>query len=184
MVVIFDGLVGKSLWLFIHLPTLEASHNPYFMKRVSLFFAIVLSISVAYGQADEAERKRNFNTENFVALREFDPVSYFQNRPKKGTSSFEAKHRGIIYYFANAENLEEFRKSPSKYEPAYGGWCAYTVAQSGERVKILPTSYKIIDGRLYMFYNFGGEDRLRKWNSGNEKSLKAAADKNWLRHMH
>lgn len=154
------------------------------MKYLSLFFVTLLSISIVNGQAEEAQRRRNFNTENFVALREFDPVSYFQNRPVKGTSKFEGKHKGIIYYFANQDNLEEFRKNPSKYEPAYGGWCAYTVAKSGERVKILPISYKIIDGRLYLFYNFGSDDRLRKWNAGNEKSLKAAADKNWVRHMH
>lgn len=117
-------------------------------------------------------------------MREFDPVSYFKSsRPLKGNSKFYANHKGITYYFANAENVEEFKKSPDKYEPAYGGWCAYTVALNGERVKINPVAYKIIDGRLYLFYNFNSDNRLLKWNK-DEKKFKASADKNWIARMH
>jgi YHS domain-containing protein len=138
---------------------------------------------VVIAQPENADRRRNFNTENFVAMREFDPVSYFQNKPTKGTSAFEFQYKGIIYYFVNDANREEFKKSPGKYEPAYGGWCAYTVATTGERVKVLPTAYKIIDDKLYLFYNFNPENRLLKWNK-DEKKFKAAADKNWQRKMH
>jgi YHS domain-containing protein len=145
-------------------------------------FVLVSSTSI-FAQAENADRRRNFNTENFVAMREFDPVSYFQNKPSKGTSKFEYQYKGITYYFANEANKEEFIKAPGKYEPAYGGWCAYTVATTGERVKILPTAYKIVDGRLHLFYNFGADNRLIKW-SKDEKKLKAAADKNWQRKMH
>lgn len=135
-------------------------------------------------QAEEASRRRNFNTENGVAMREFDPVSYFKgSRPLKGNSRLYHHHKGITYYFASQENLEEFKSSPDKYEPAYGGWCAYTVATSGQRVKINPISYKIINGRLHLFYNFSGDNRLLKWNK-DEKRLMAAADKKWLAGMH
>jgi YHS domain-containing protein len=147
---------------------------------------LVLSLSLAAAaQPENANRRRNFNNENYVALREFDPVSYFQNKPIKGTSKFEFNYKGIIYYFVNDANREEFKKAPGKYEPAYGGWCAYTIAQNGDRVKISPATYKIIDGRLYMFYNnFTGDNRLRKWNDGDEKKLLSAADKNWIKKMH
>jgi YHS domain-containing protein len=153
------------------------------MKHYLTFFALCLSL-LAAAQTENAHRRRNFNHDNDVAMREFDPVSYFQNKPVKGTSQFQYNHKGIIYFFANAANLEEFKKAPGKYEPAYGGWCAYTVAQSGERVKINPVSYKIIDGRLFLFYNFSGDNRLRKWSEGDEKKLKAAADKKWVEKMH
>ncbi|MFZ6010443.1 MAG: YHS domain-containing (seleno)protein [Bacteroidota bacterium] len=134
-------------------------------------------------QSDDAARRRNFNTENDVAIREFDPVSFFKNKPVKGTSQFRHHHRGITYYFSSAANLEEFKKSPHKYEPAYGGWCAYTVATTGDRIKINPSSYKIIDGKLYLFSNFNGNNTLLRWNK-EEKKLKASADKNWLKKMH
>jgi YHS domain-containing protein len=154
------------------------------MVRFSLI-AIVFAISFSsFGQAESAKRKRNFNTVNYVALKEFDPVSYFQGKPAKGTSKFEYNHEGIFYYFASEANREEFKKNPEKYEPMYGGWCAYTLATSGERVKVQPTSYKVSGNKLYLFYNFSNDNRMVKWTPSEEKKLKAAADKAWARTMH
>jgi YHS domain-containing protein len=149
-----------------------------YLTILSTFLSIVL-----VAQPENASRLRNFNTNNGIALREFDPVSYFTGRPLKGESKFYANYKGITYYFANAANVEEFKKSPDKYEPAYGGWCAYTVALNGERVKVNPVTYKIIDDKLYLFYNFGSDNRLLKWNL-YEKRFKTAADKNWVARMH
>lgn len=152
------------------------------MKFYLTILAICISF-IALSQAENADRRRNFNTENYVAMREWDPVSYFQNKPVKGSSKFSHEFKAITYYFASEANLEEFKKAPAKYEPAYGGFCAYTVALNGDRVKINPTTYKIVDGKLHLFYNFGGDNRLVKWNQ-DEKKNKAAADKNWVRKMH
>ncbi|HEY0653156.1 MAG TPA: YHS domain-containing (seleno)protein [Chryseosolibacter sp.] len=153
------------------------------VRPVTLAVLVIISFH-AFGQADIAKRKRNFNTVNNVALKEFDPVSYFQGKPLKGTSKIEYNHEGIYYYFANEANREEFKKNPDKYEPMYGGWCAYTLATSGERVKIQPTSYKVSGNKLYLFYNFSNDNRMVKWTPGEEKKLKAAADKAWVRTMH
>lgn len=153
------------------------------LKSLFILMACCLSVPAMAQGGEEADRRRNFNTENDVAMREWDPVSYFKGKPAKGISKFTHKHKAIIYYFATQENLDEFKKSPGKYEPMYGGWCAYTVALNGDRVKVNPTTYKIYDGRLYLFYNFGGDNRLLKW-SKDEKKLKGDADKNWLRKMH
>ncbi len=144
--------------------------------------ATFLCFSVV-AQPEDALRLRNFNTNNGIALREFDPVSYFGNKPLKGDSKYYHHYKGITYYFANAENVEAFKKSPTKYEPAYGGWCAYTVATTGERVKVNPVIYKIINGQLHLFYNYNGDNRLSKWNA-NEKKLKPSADKKWKAGMH
>ena len=154
------------------------------MQRLWIFTLLMVFSVSAFGQAEAAKRKRNFNTVNFVALKEFDPVSYFQGKPAKATSQFEYNHEGIFYYFVSDANREEFKKNPGKYEPMYGGWCAYTLATTGERVKIQPTSYKIIDNKLYLFYNFSNDNRLAKWLQGDAKKLKTAADKAWERTMH
>jgi YHS domain-containing protein len=151
--------------------------------RITLLLLLFVT-SYAVAQPEVASRRRNFNTVNYVAMREFDPVSYFQGKPTKGTSQFEYNHKGIFYYFANEANRKTFIESPSKYEPAYGGFCAYTVATTGERVKILPTAYKIINGKLHLFYVFNSDNRLDKWQKGDEKKLKASADKNWVSKMH
>jgi YHS domain-containing protein len=152
------------------------------MRLYLTLTAMCLCIAVI-AQTDDAARKRNFNLDNGVAMREFDPVSYFKGKPVKGSSKFTEDYRGVTYYFSSEENKTEFTKAPAKYEPVYGGWCAYTVATTGERVKISPQAYKIIDGKLYLFYNFNGDNRLLKWNT-NEKSLKAAAESKWKAKMH
>lgn len=153
------------------------------LRLLATALSMCVSVIVA-AQPEAASRLRNFNTDNGLALREFDPVSYFNNaRPLKGNSKFYHHYKGITYYFANEENLEAFKKSPDRYEPAYGGWCAYTVALNGDRVKVNPITYKILDGRLHLFYNYNSDNRLMKWNE-NEKELKVTANKNWVAKMH
>src|SRR5688500_6810872 len=80
--------------------------------KVRIYLTIVaacLSFG-AMAQAEEASRRRNFNTNNGIALREFDAVSYFTaSRPLKGNSKFYHHYKGISYYFANAERSEERR---------------------------------------------------------------------------
>lgn len=164
-------------------PTIVYRHPKMNLTLLFTVLATCLTL-VAVAQPDVASRRRNFNTENGVAMREFDPVSYFKgSRPLKGISKFNADYKGITYYFANAENVEEFKKSPEKFEPAYGGWCAYTVALNGERVKVNPVTYKIIDGKLHLFYNYNSDNRLTKWNQ-DEKKFRTAANKNWVARMH
>ena len=124
------------------------------------------------------ERLANYNLKKQVALEGYDPVSYFSNKPLEGKSDIKFSFKGISYLFANQQNLAKFKASPEKYEPAYGGWCAYAMGNTGEKVKIDPETYKIIDGKLYLFYNFWGNNTLTDWNK-NEKPLKTKADQNW-----
>jgi YHS domain-containing protein len=137
----------------------------------------------SFAQSEDASRRRNFNLDHDIAIKGFDPVSYFNGKPAKGDTKFSWDYKGVTYYFVNEANLEAFKKSPAKFEPAYGGWCAYTVALNGERVKVDPTVYKITDGKLYLFYNFNGENRLLKWNK-EEQKLKPLADRHWREKMH
>jgi hypothetical protein len=46
------------------------------------------------------------------------------------------------------------------------------------QVEIDPETYKVIDGRTYLFYNFYFNNTLKSWNK-DESKLKANADKNW-----
>lgn len=152
------------------------------MKFYLTFFATIL-FYVTFAQSEDAARRRNFNNDNDLALKGFDPMSYFKGSPVKGDTKISYDYKGITYYFATDANREEFKKSPAKYEAAYGGWCAYTVATTGERVKVNPTTYKITDGKLYLFYNSNGDNRMLKWNK-DEKKLKAKADVHWREKMH
>lgn len=108
----------------------------------------------------------------------YDPVSYFDGKPLEGKSDITYIDKGITYRFSTQTNLTKFKTNPEKYEPAYGGWCAYAMGKNGEKVKVDPETYKIVEGKLYLFYNFWTTNTLEDWNK-NEKKLKEAGDRNW-----
>jgi YHS domain-containing protein len=141
------------------------------------FFSILFCLSALLVQSQTPQQK-HFNVKNNIAIEGYDPVSYFEGAPVEGKSSFKMTHKGIVYLFSSQANLNKFKTSPDKYEPAYGGWCAYAMGTSGEKVKIDPETYKILDGKLYLFYNFWGNNTLSDWRK-DEKKLKEAADRNW-----
>lgn len=127
------------------------------------------------------QRRRHFNLEQGVALQGYDPVSYFSGKPVEGSKNYKAEYQGVTYYFADAVHLEQFRKLPAKYEPRYGGWCAYSMGNSGEKVPVDPKTFKIIEGKLYLFYNRYFNNTLKSWNK-DEVNLKNKADANWQKY--
>ncbi|MDX1558936.1 MAG: YHS domain-containing (seleno)protein [Marinobacter sp.] len=92
----------------------------------------------------------------------YDTVSYFETgKPTKGSSEYTAEHQGVTWRFANAQNLARFEASPERFVPAYGGYCAWAVAQ-GYLAKGDPQHWTIRDGRLYLNYNQSVQDRWLK----------------------
>jgi YHS domain-containing protein len=147
------------------------------MKAFKFVLFFTLLVGTLLAQTD-AVRKQQYNIKKNVGIEGYDPVSYFDNKPTEGKSSLTQTHRGITYYFSTQANAGKFKAEPDKYEPAYGGWCAYAMGQTGEKVKIDPETYKIIDGKVYLFYNFWTNNTLTDWNK-NEKALLSKADQNW-----
>ena len=151
---------------------------------MKLLWLSILSLSfctLAYAQeVEQSERVGMYNlSDNGVALQGYDPVSYFSNdKPIEGDPNIQYTYVGVTYYFASEENQAVFKANPGKYEPAYGGWCAYAMGEDGSKVKVDPETYKIIDGELYLFYHTFWSNTLPKWNE-EEKKLKPKADKNW-----
>jgi YHS domain-containing protein len=128
---------------------------------------------------NESQRKLAYNLDdNNLALQGYDAVSYFMGSPQKGNKAYTYSYNGITYLFSNLDNLELFKNQAEKFEPVYGGWCAYAMGLSGEKVKIDPKSFKIIDGQLFLFYNFYFNNTLIDWNK-DEHALKVKADENW-----
>lgn len=145
---------------------------------LSLITLAVFSLS-ATGQDQVALRKKHFNLDNGVAIQGYDPVAYFtQNKAVEGKKELAVIHQGILYYFSSTANKEAFRAAPSRYEPEYGGWCAYAMGKNGEKVSVDPETFKIVNGKLYLFYNKYFTNTLKDWNK-NEPALKKNADLNW-----
>ena len=125
------------------------------------------------------QRLKEFNLDDKLAIEGYDPVAYFkQNSAVKGKKEFTVYHLGVLYRFANAENKEDFKKDPYRYEPQYGGWCAYAMGAKAEKVSIDPETFKIVNGKLYLFYNRAFNNTLKSWNK-DESNLKAKADQSW-----
>jgi YHS domain-containing protein len=136
-------------------------------------------ISLTALAQDQEVRAKHFNLDKGkLAVQGYDVVSYFMGEPQKGKESLSFTYLGIEYWFSNLDNQKLFEKQPEKFEPEYGGWCAFAMGESGEKVKIDPKTYKIIDGRIYLFYNFYFNNTLIDWNK-DEQNLKAKAAANW-----
>jgi YHS domain-containing protein len=121
-----------------------------------LAVALVAAIAVMFSlQPSTAGAKSPINTIGSpgIAIKGYDPVAYFeQGGPRKGLAKFTVQHKGVNWRFSSAENKAKFEADPTKYEPAYGGYCAYGVAQ-GYLVKIEADAWKIRDGKLYLNYD-------------------------------
>jgi YHS domain-containing protein len=151
------------------------------MKHLIIAVALLL-VQVSISHAQEATgRTKQYNLENKLAIQGYDPVAYFkQNSAVKGSKELSTYYMGVIYYFSSPENKAEFKKNPAMYEPQYGGWCAYAMGSRGEKVAIDPGTFKVTNGKLYLFYNKYLNNTLPKWNK-DEVNLKNQADLNWSR---
>ncbi|MFT3795251.1 YHS domain-containing (seleno)protein [Flavobacterium sp.] len=147
-------------------------------KRILFMVAVLLINLTAFAQT-AAQRKTHFNLENKVAIQGYDPVAYFkQNKAVKGKKEMAASYEGVTYYFASTADKDLFVKNPTAYEPQYGGWCAYAMGSYGDKVEINPETFKITDGKLYLFYNKFFNNTLKDWNK-DETNLKRKADATW-----
>jgi len=91
--------------------------------------------------------------ENGVILAGYDAVAYFTvGEPVVGSTEFTAIHNDAIYRFSSAENRDLFKAEPEKYEPQYGGFCAYG-ATFGKKFEVDGKAFEIVDGKLYVNKN-------------------------------
>ena len=110
-----------------------------------------------------------------VAIQGYDPVAFFTvGKPVKGKPELSSTHNGSTYHFSSAEDKSMFDNDPAKYEPVFGGYCAYGVSRN----KLAPidiAAFQIVDGQLLMQYSKGVRDDFNKEQAGNLAKAKA----NW-----
>jgi len=109
--------------------------------------------------------------------RGYDVVAYFTTgEPVIGLEKFAVSHKGGTYRFASQANLDAFKADPAKFEPAFGGFCAYGVAL-GKKFDGDPNFWKIVNGKLYL--NLDG-DIQAEWAKDTAGNI-TKADGNWGR---
>jgi YHS domain-containing protein len=152
------------------------------MQKI-FFIALFSLLNTIYmvAQNTAAARLQAFNVAGKIAIQGYDPVAYFtQRKAIKGNAAITATHEGIQYNFASAANKTKFLSATSQYEPQYGGWCAYALGARNMKVEIDPDTFKIIDGKLYLFYNAYFNNTLTSWNK-DEKNLLPKSIANWAK---
>jgi YHS domain-containing protein len=150
------------------------------MRTICLGFFFLLLLSPGFSQTDP----KLCNLEGGIALSGYDPVCYFaQGKALKGSKEFSYFYEGITYRFSSGQNRDDFRQMPARYIPQYGGWCAYAMGHDGTKVEVDPETFKIINGKLYLFYNKFFNNTLKSWNH-DETKLKTQADANWQKILH
>lgn len=118
-----------------------------------------------------------------VALKGYDPVAYFPEgggKAERGLQNLNVNYRGLTYYFTTIENRDRFAKNPNRYEPAYGGWCAWAMSK-GDKTNIDPKSFIVRGDRLFVFYKGLFGDTRKDWLRGNHENLSRRADASWQR---
>lgn len=109
-----------------------------------------------------------------LALRGYDPVSYFKaGEPQAGDINLTAEYKGATYRFATKENQEAFQTNPARYAPQYGGFCAFGTAM-GYKFDGDPHVWKIVDDKLYLNLSKAVSAR---WNEDVPGYIKTANEK-------
>ncbi|MCZ8183037.1 MAG: YHS domain-containing (seleno)protein [Beijerinckiaceae bacterium] len=110
-----------------------------------------------------------------IALGGYDAVAYFkEGQPREGRADFRLRHAGVDWHFASEANRQAFSARPEMFVPAYGGYCAWAVAQ-GYTAKGDPLAWRIESGRLYLNYDLAVKAEWEKDMAGNIRR----ADAHW-----
>lgn len=118
-----------------------------------------------------------------LAIGGYDVVSYQKDlKAMKGSAKFAEQIEKVTYYFASKENAKAFKANPKKYVPQVNGYCAWGVAEKDSKFSINPETFKIVNNKLYLFFNgdFNGTqvNTLDIWNKDEAKYL-GMIDKKW-----
>src|ERR1700756_2442009 len=139
-----------------------------------IFAICLLSLFVA-GAALADSPIAAVNTEHGLAIKGYDPVSYFTSgKPTPGLAQFSTTYKGATYRFVSTENRDRFIAAPEKFVPQYGGYCAYAISLN-KIADIDPDEWAIVNDKLYLNNNFFSQTLWSLDKSGNI----AQGDRNW-----
>ena len=106
-------------------------------------------------------------------------VAYLkQGKAVKGKKELSSFYEGVVYLFSSEVNKEIFLRNSSVNETQYGCWCVFLMGDSGDKVEIYPNIFKIVEDKLYLFFNSYFRNTLKRWNL-NQVYLKGKANSNW-----
>ena len=116
-------------------------------------------------------------SENGQAIGGYDAVSYYRDGgPREGVASYSYRWQDATWLFATAEHRDLFAQDPERYAPAYGGWCAYGMAEGYAAESDPLEGWAIHEGVLYL--NWDADVAAEWW--ADRASLLSRSEANWL----
>ena len=147
----------------------------YDLNRFASVLGALVGLAIATAAASATKPIINTGDSGGVAIKGYDAVAYFTaGSPTKGDARFAHRWSDATWHFANAKNKAVFARSPEKYAPQFGGYCAWAVSR-GYTAGVDPEAFRIVDGKLYLIYSTAVERRWEQDISGNI----ARAQSNW-----
>lgn len=138
-------------------------------KNLCLVLLVLLSACAADSRSTRSAGT-TLTTPEGVAIDGYDPVAYFTlGEATRGTPEFSTRHKDATWWFANAEHRELFIDQPDTYMPAYGGWCAYGMAEGYAAETDPVNGWTIHEGRLYLNWDAAIS---AEWNADRAALLK------------
>jgi YHS domain-containing protein len=109
------------------------------------------------------------------AINGYDPVAFFtESKHIVGKKEISLMWKEQMWHFSSTENRDTFKANPEKYEPQFGGYCAYGMSR-GYKAKTDADAWTIADGKLYLNYNL----EVKKIWSEKQNDLIDKANKTW-----
>ncbi len=143
--------------------------------RLTTLVSVLVGIAVAGIPAAHALSPVNKTLLAGVALDGYDPVAYFTDgEPVEGKKEHSLEWSGATWRFVSAAHREEFQKTPEKYAPQYGGYCAWAVAQN-YTADSDPEAWTIVGDKLYLNYS---KKVMEQWQQDVPGNI-AKANGNW-----
>lgn len=148
------------------------------MKKIMTLVLLAWGASTWAAPTEQLDRNESqYNNQYAIVLNGYDPVSYFPEGggvPIQGNPQITQMFGTRIYHFASEENRALFIANPLKFEPTYGSWCAYAMAQNS-KIRINPLIFTVSGNRIHFFVSNAAKARFDGEVAGHE----SAADINW-----
>ena len=142
--------------------------------KVKRIFLQVLVLFIAL-PAIQAQKAEIFSTGG-NAIHGYDVVAFFEDSAEViGSEDFSYEWKGVSWLFSTQANKDIFIANPSKYEPQYGGYCAYGTS-NGYKAPTEINTWTLLNGKLYFNYNTKVKDIWDK----NRSAYIEKADANWV----
>lgn len=155
------------------------AHRSLWLPVATRGALVAALFAAAAADAQSFRNASQYNLEAGIGLKGFDPVSYFPEgggQPLQGDPGLAASYRGVSYAFASPAHRELFFQSPERFEPTYGGWCAFAMA-SGMKVDIDPQLFTLAGNRLHFFVS----PRAKALFDADVARYEGRADAHWRR---